>query len=285
MTFGSASRINTRLLQSDKRRRIGRPGGFRVVFVCGLLAVGLPTTSLAKPINSHAELSQTRKTLEGELCVPEKNGYGPVDYTAPWAYLDSIGFRRDEKILSRVEIQHFTESVRRLVRGNAGGTLMGDLDYTLRAVPNHHPALYSVIELYFQVKGGRKLSASERRLLFPECYLQRAITYRPEDPMNYLLFGIYLHRRGLYEQALGLYRKAVGLNPGFAEAHYDMGLTLAAMEQWDDARKSAERAYALGYPLDGLKRILQRAGHWQEGGQEARKEARQETEPGTTEQE
>lgn len=73
-------------------------------------------------------------------CGSLQNAFGPFDYRDPEA--------RGEP-LRLVESAHFTPSVESLVKGNSG-TVAGDLDYTLRAFPNHHRALYSVAQYAFR---------------------------------------------------------------------------------------------------------------------------------------
>ena len=67
-------------------------------------------------------------------CGPlETGGYGPYDYTNP------IHFREKLPIVEGAHFDAGVESLRGHLKKNAG-TLDGDLDYTLRAFPNHHRA-------------------------------------------------------------------------------------------------------------------------------------------------
>jgi tetratricopeptide (TPR) repeat protein len=70
-----------------------------------------------------------------------------------------------------------------------------------------------------------------------------------------------------YGQAAKRFRQALERDPENAEAHYNLGLTLIEQGRYAEAREHAERAYDLDYPLPGLKRRLQRNGHWQASGQ------------------
>ena len=69
-------------------------------------------------------------------CGQLGNAYGPFDY------------RTHKKELEIVEGEHFTPEVERLERGNRSGVNPGgDIDYTLRASPNHHRALKAMMDL------------------------------------------------------------------------------------------------------------------------------------------
>lgn len=68
-------------------------------------------------------------------CGSLENAYGPFDYTNPDDFKNKLPL---------VEIAHFTPKVEGLMGGKSG-YLWGDLDYTLRAFPNHHRALYAFV--------------------------------------------------------------------------------------------------------------------------------------------
>lgn len=181
--------------------------------------------------------------LSGQPCTGPLQGVGPYDYTNP---------THRQSYLSLVERYHFTPNVRMLISGQASGTIHGDLGYTLVSFPNHHQALFSLIR-YATEKDGLKH-------MKPECYLQRAERFAPEDSNVAVLFGLYLHRRNMYEKAREKYEKALSLQSDSAEAHYNLGLLLMDMEKPEEARKHARQAYKLGYPLPGLRDKLAKAG-------------------------
>ena len=66
-------------------------------------------------------------------CGALQNAFGPFDYRTERGYN-----------LDVVESYHFTPPVEALIRGSSG-TIGGDLDYTLRAFPNHDRALNATI--------------------------------------------------------------------------------------------------------------------------------------------
>lgn len=189
------------------------------------------------------------KDLNGLACQGKGQGYGPYDYTNP-AHV--------KHKLPVVENYHFTPEVRRLRRGKSG-SLFSDLDYVLRAFPNHHKAMYALIRLVTEPpRAGANIGQVTTP---PECYLQRALRFKPKDGNVHLLYGLYLHKLGKLEEAEPHYRTAVKLMPRSAEANYDLGVLLVDLKRYADAVPLAKAAYRYGYPLSGLRRRLAAAGH------------------------
>ena len=60
------------------------------------------------------------------------------------------------------------------------------------------------------------------------------------------------------------YLIALELQPDYAEAHYNLGLLYVKQKEFELAVQSARKAYDLGFPLQGLRRQLDRAGAWPE---------------------
>ena len=102
--------------------------------------------------------SQSRADVNDYVCGSLQNGYGPHDY------------RSDKDKLQIVEQYHMTPKVVNLVAGESG-YIGGDLDYTLRAFPNHHVALMAMAKLGEKEKtdkpSRRKLWG---RVLFSTCH-------------------------------------------------------------------------------------------------------------------
>ena len=182
--------------------------------------------------------------LNGRPCSGNTQGFGPFDYTDP----------NNKGALYQVEHGHFPKYVEYLVHGKSD-TLGGDLNYTLLAFPNHHRALYSVIRYALNYK-------TNTLKISPECYLQRALAFKPDDGVVHMLFGIYLHRKHKYKMALDQYLAAEKLEPKSAELHYNLGLLYFDLKEYNEAAAQARQAYAKGYPLPGLKRKLDRVGAW-----------------------
>lgn len=188
--------------------------------------------------------------LEGRPCRGNPQGYGPYDYTNPASVQNNLPV---------VEQYHFTPQVERLISGKSG-FILSDLDYTIRAFPNHHRALFAVIRAYSEPGRLKQRNMGEPKTP-PECYLQRAAKFSPKDGKVELLYGLYLHKLGKLDEAEDHYRRAVKLMPRSAEAHYNLGLLLTDQERYADAVPVAKKAYQYGYPLAGLRRRLAAAGH------------------------
>lgn len=190
-----------------------------------------------------ANASVYAATSCGELA----NAYGPYDYT---------NAEDREHHLPIVEQYHFTPNVENLIRGESD-TIIGDLDYTLRAFPNHHRALYSMLR--FQL---RHPVGPGSRYYTLECYLTRAIRFAPEDPVPYMLFGIFQNDLGKLDAALKWYLDAYELAPEWIELNYNMGLLYLELGEEEKAVSHAKFAYEHGYMLPGLKKKLAGKGLW-----------------------
>lgn len=184
-----------------------------------------------------------------EECGDLANAYGPYDY------------RTSRDKLAIVEGAHFTADVESLRRGNRG-TLGGDLDYTLRASPNHHRALIAMITL------GRKLNTDQPQgaNYTLNCYFDRAVRFAPDDAVVRLIYGTYLSRTGKRQEALQQLDVALSLDQDNANVHYNLGLIYVDMKNFAKARIHARRAYELGFTLPGLKKRLEDAGQWEAPG-------------------
>ncbi len=157
---------------------------------------------------------------------------------------------------------HFTKSVQRGRAGN-GGSLIGELEYVLKQFPNHPKALFMMANE--QQKPGFKRSKPMRVDYYydtVDCFFQRALTVAPDDPAVYLVRAIVLHRAKNYTAAEQDYLKALSFNPDHTEAHYNLGLLYLDKKLFDKAKEHADRAYELGYPLNGLRRKLAAAGRY-----------------------
>jgi tetratricopeptide (TPR) repeat protein len=180
-----------------------------------------------------------------------ENAYGPFDYN---------NMQENKEKLPIVEKHHFTRNVEFLVKGETG-RLIGDIDYTLRAFPNHPRALNAV--------GRLELRDGVKATLHPaSCYFDRALKFRPNDANVYLVYGIYLYKANQLDAAIEKLTVAIHLAPDSAEAHYNLGLMLYANEEYEEAIKHATIAKDLGYPLGGLIKKLKRDGYWKSEGLE-----------------
>ncbi|WP_395403768.1 tetratricopeptide repeat protein [Pseudoduganella sp. UC29_106] len=168
--------------------------------------------------------------------------------------------RDNELILQIVEGAHFTEEVEAGGRGTSGGLAAADIHYTLATFPNHRRALEAVIRMAPRYKGG-----TIPGMQYPsECYLERAVRFRPDDGIVWGLYGRYLYVMGKESQALPMFERAIALSPDDPAINYNIGLMYAKQKQYDKALPYAQKAYAAGFPLAGLKNMLVSARAWVE---------------------
>lgn len=188
--------------------------------------------------------------LEGEVaCGSLQNGYGPFDFR--------YAARSQTYIVERY---HFTPEIESLNPKIEAGSLADDLDYTLRAIPNHHRALATMSKLTARVKRPQL-----HRARYPtDCYFDRALRFAPDDAMAKLLFGLHLIRTERSSLARPILDQAAASDLDDANFHYNLGLAYLEVKEYDKALQRAKAAYALGWPLPGLRDRLKREGKWRE---------------------
>lgn len=181
-------------------------------------------------------------TLSGSPCAGKATGVGPYDYLR----------RGDPFIADRISVveAHFSKEVEMLQHYNT----IGNLDYTLRAVPNHHRALMSQARL--DIHSPTRKYGNIDTYIPPECWYQRAIYFSPQDTTVKLQFGIFLHQHKLLDKAEALYLAALSADPNNPQIHYNLGLLYLDKGNLDEALEHANKAYKAGHPLPGLKRRL-----------------------------
>jgi tetratricopeptide (TPR) repeat protein len=182
----------------------------------------------------------------GLACGELANRYGPYDY------------RTDKDKLQVVHEYHFSADVEFLRSGMNAANVGGELDYVLRAFPNHHRALRAMDMLGRKEKNEHTRGANWR----VECYFDRAIRFRKDDAMVRMLYGIYLIARDRKKDGITQLRTAEKLGASGANFHYNLGLAYFDLGDHEVALEHAKKAYGLGFPLPGLKDKLKRAGKW-----------------------
>jgi tetratricopeptide (TPR) repeat protein len=157
--------------------------------------------------------------------------------------------------LAQVEKASFTSEVESGALGLAGAAA---LDATLAAFPNHAPALNALTRLALKEK-----RATLPGMKYPvECYYDRAQRFTPDDAAVYAAYASYLYGLGLNDKAVEMYVRAVELDGRNAVIQYNLGLAYFRLNNYELANKYAQRAYNAGFPLPGLRTMLQSAGKW-----------------------
>lgn len=182
-------------------------------------------------------------------CGSLENAFGPFDYRV----------ERGPN-LRIVEGAHFTAQVEALVRGQTAVSPSGDLDYTLRAFPNHHRALMAVMRF-----GEKSKSPQPRDLRYSiECYFDRALRFKSDDVIVRMIFATFLSANQRAPEAQAQLEKATELAKDNPFTHYNIGLIYLSMKAYDKALAQAHVAYGMGFTQTALKDGLVAAGKWTE---------------------
>lgn len=191
--------------------------------------------------------SPVRADLDDFACGALQNSYGPYDY------------RNDKDKLKIVEDYHFTPGVANLSNAKTG-YLGGDIDYTLRAFPNHPRALMAMIQL-----GEREKTTKVPHANYSvECYLTRAIRFKNDDPTVKMIYANFLAKKGRGKEALKQLNDAVLLDEDSANFQYNVGLIYFELREYEKSLLYAQKAYLSGFPLPGLREKLKKVGKWRE---------------------
>jgi tetratricopeptide (TPR) repeat protein len=154
-----------------------------------------------------------------------------------------------------VKKNHLDPAMAKMNTGDFSEGVLSDVKFILNWYPNHYPALEALIR--YDLGGGKFYEYNNT-----ECYLDRARKFAPDDPNVSLYEGYYFWKKGNTARAIGAYKDALELDPKSADAHYNIGLLYVQIGNFKEANAHAHAAYSLGYPLPGLRRKLEKAGHW-----------------------
>ena len=182
------------------------------------------------------------------VCGSLANGYGPYDS------------RTDLDKLPIVLGAHFTPEVEALIRGTTSNRPGGDIDYTLRAIPNNHRALLAMMRLGEKEKTPQP--AGSRYSV--ECWLERAALFRPDDSIVRMIYSTYLNSKGRIPEAIRQLEIASSYAKDNGFTHYNIGLHYFDMKNYDRALVEAHKAIELGFPQPVLRDRLKSVGKWVE---------------------
>ncbi|HEX9812409.1 MAG TPA: tetratricopeptide repeat protein [Burkholderiales bacterium] len=219
--------------------------------------------------------------LSVPLCIADANygQFGPYNYYNP-----------PKGALQLVESAH----MRTVIAGDRHRgnwcAYYGNLDYTLRAFPNHPEALVLMAE-YLDVRSpcsnnnARSSSKGKSPLELAaaieagawhertaDYYFKKGIRYKPKDapnsvvnyPETHVLYGKYLYTHKRSEDALTQFKDAIKLEPRSAEAHYYLGLILFEKNDTEAAKRHIQTGYKISQPPVELKQKLINIGQWRE---------------------
>ena len=181
-------------------------------------------------------------------CGSLTNGYGPYD------------FRSDRDKLPIVTGAHFTAEVEALIRGTTGARPGGDIDYTLRAIPNHPGALLAMMRLG-EIEKTEKPHGARYKV---ECWFDRAIRFRTDDQVVRMIYSKFLSSKDRKPEALAQLQVVKTLAKDNPFTHYNLGLLFFDLNEYEESLGAAHRAYELGFLQPELRNKLQAANKWRE---------------------
>lgn len=206
-------------------------------FVMSLAIAGL--TGLVPTSLAHAQVNG---------CGSLHNHYGPFDYRTAHPTQKEI-----------VEIAHFSAGVEALTQ-RMTGPFGGDIAYTLRVFPNHPRALQAMERLVAKEK---RNPPQDARLTI-ECYYERAIRFRPDDPVARMLYVNFLIKRNELDEARTHLKYVAETTQESPLTQFNVGMLYMDMKDYDQALIQAHRVMALGAERRELRDRLAAAGRWVE---------------------
>lgn len=194
-------------------------------------------------------------------CGSLANAFGPYDYR-PDKYVYETTYGSHKNRVNIVERAHFTIETEMLVSRKTGLVVPpgADLSYTLRAFPNHHRALMTLIALSEK----EKTDKPRESIYTVDCWFRRAVAWVPDDNVVRMIFSTYLvktNRKNEAEEQLETAARQAGEN---VFTHHNLGLVYFDMKMYEKALFHAHKTYSLGMTVQTLKEQLTSAGKWVE---------------------
>lgn len=209
--------------------------------------LALASFTLSLSMLGSGALAQSEQSMNDALnpCGPIANAYGPFDY------------RTQRSLLVIVDQYHFTPLVENLIKPMF--QFFGpDLDYTLRASPNHHRALITLSRLSMREKTDQP-KGSPRTV---DCYFDRAMRFASDDLMVRMIYADWLIKVNRTEDAIRQVDFVTNLGTDNPMTQYNLGLLYLEAKAYDKAVARAQAAAALGYPRQELRNALVTSGKW-----------------------
>lgn len=228
-----------------------------VAAIVAVASVGWPAHAQRSPVLGPKPLPPhiTPRVQESE-CGVYRGFYGPMDFRGA----DPHDRRLVEEFHLDMEMQTFLGG--RLSGKDRSGTgpVVGGFVYTLNSFPNHPVALSLIEQL------GRRVGSEEPQGTRPlECWYVRAFKLVPDDPVVWLMYGVYLANRSRTDEALKQLDRAEPEVRNNGALLHQLGLGYLAAKQYSKTQIAAMRAQRLGFPLDSLQRQLRALGQWNDG--------------------
>ena len=173
---------------------------------------------------------------------------GNLDYYAPRTGQNEI------QLFNNVQGHHLGLGREEMEKGRYAPALE-HFEFILRYYPNHPQTLIALSELCLKWKSPVCDVTAER-------WYQRAIERNPAAAQSHVVQALHLHRKNKLDEAVKAYGRAIELAPNSINAHYNLGLAYADLKQYELANQHAQKSYALGANLPGLRFRLEKVGKW-----------------------
>ena len=158
------------------------------------------------------------------------------------------------QLFNNVQSYHLGPGREEMDKGRYGAALE-HFEFILRYYPNHPQTLIALSELCLKWKSPVCDVTAER-------WYQRAIERNPAAAQSHVVQALHLHRKNKLDEAVKAYGRAIELAPNSINAHYNLGLAYADLKQYELANQHAQKSYALGANLPGLRFRLEKVGKW-----------------------
>lgn len=160
----------------------------------------------------------------------------------------------DAGVIRGAEGRHLELGVRRMQDPKWDRyNVWAEFNFMLRTSPNHPRALDLMVRLCATWKNPRCVL---------DDYFDKAIAINPRVSSTYVLKGIYQARFDRPKLAVESFKAALEIEPDSVNAHYNLGLSYFDLKDYARSNEHAQKAYALGVPLPGLRNKLQAVGRW-----------------------
>ena len=162
-----------------------------------------------------------------------------------------------ERVLRSNETHHLGKGTDYLRAGTTAGlgSAKSEFDFILNLWPNHPGVLSLQADTLIRLGQGHLI----------EQYFGRAYQMTPDVAQLRVVHGVALLRQNKVKESIEQLRRGVELDESSVNGHYNLGLALVSAKRYEEANLHAQRAYALGHPLPGLRDQLKRAKAWNPG--------------------
>jgi len=189
------------------------------------------------------------------LADDEESSVTPCGPLHPYGQYGPYDFRNAGKDKTEVVVaHHFNADVEALRSGvKYKNDVGGDLDYTLRALPNHPRALVAMMRL-----GDRESTDQPRGAHYTvNCYFERALRFRPDDYIVRLIYAGYLINKKRVGEAVSQIDYVAATAPTDNPlTHYNLALLYLDAGQYTKSQEQGLKAEAQGKNIEQLRSRL-----------------------------